>query len=847
GTFGPYLGALPDGRSLLLWAAMAPAPKSAGDPQSSAPARQRRWFSVVLDAKGAPQSAVRSLAEAPNDLSLAKVVATRDGFLALAVSLSGNVTRIEALSFGRTGELLAGPTLIDQSQTEVVWVDALGVGDDEVALWANVARGSADIHLARLDARGLGAVQPVQVLEGAKAWQAVAFGDGIALAASVGGVADGPPGAMVTAPASQTTGASDAVRLALLDADGHALTQTDIASGRHLEPQLEAARAGDHLVLAWIERVGLERRLILAAAGSDGQRLAPATEIGTLGSQRLVGFVSSADSKSDAFLAWEDEDQAPRGERRVQIARVSPSAEVRSARAELSLVAEQRERPELARMGNGLAALTRAPACPRNAEGCSPRDAAPTFVEFGAELEALASEPIRLAAAATRASSDALPAGLAELAWGLHCNAETCAALAALPQRPVPIYGVELRPRSSAWLPAGKLQTSALPRATEMHSLVELEPLRDVAAVPSGDAALVVSLTQFDENTPYVKRKTPAPDGRLAPLRALLTARVIGRNGEPSAHLENVSYRARSTSGISLAPASDGHSLLLWTALDQEHPEVFGTLLDRSGKTVLQRELTKGAGQVSQVAAAAVSSGFLAAWISEAGGGGHAFTARLGADLSHPASPRELGVAAGKVRALGLLGRGSFAWLAMTRRAGEQGEVLSLLRLDAASAAPKGDEIVIARSEAGTLLSPVLVAKGDGLVLGWVERAPAAADGGGVWLVEIDAGGKPKAEPVRLATNGEDPSAVRLSCSAERCLALIDARPASGPALEAVVWPTPANGAEPAASSIAPELLLRRALHAGDPAAYSFAGGQLFYADRREQYGRLRRASIDWH
>jgi hypothetical protein len=140
----------------------------------------------------------------------------------------------------------------------------------------------------------------------------------------------------------------------------------------------------------------------------------------------------------------------------------------------------------------------------------------------------------------------------------------------------------------------------------------------------------------------------------------------------------------------------------------------------------------------------------------------------------------------------------------------------------------------------------VLAAKGEGAVLAWVERSPAAANGGGVWLVELDAAGKPKTEPVRLATSSEDPSAVRLSCSAERCLALIDARPASGPALEGVVWPTPASGAEPAASSMTPELLVRRTLSAADPAAYSFAGGQLFYADRREQYGRLRRASIDW-
>ena len=57
GTFGPYLGSAPDGRAVVLWAALA---ENAG----------WRWFSSALDAKGVP-SKPRALADAPSELSLA--------------------------------------------------------------------------------------------------------------------------------------------------------------------------------------------------------------------------------------------------------------------------------------------------------------------------------------------------------------------------------------------------------------------------------------------------------------------------------------------------------------------------------------------------------------------------------------------------------------------------------------------------------------------------------------------------------------------------------------------------------------------------------------------------------
>ena len=72
----------------------------------------------------------------------------------------------------------------------------------------------------------------------------------------------------------------------------------------------------------------------------------------------------------------------------------------------------------------------------------------------------LASEPIRLAAEGGKS---------ADLAWGLHCSPETCSALAALPAAPVPIYGLELRPRSQSWSAIASPSSVAMP-----HSVMKI-------------------------------------------------------------------------------------------------------------------------------------------------------------------------------------------------------------------------------------------------------------------------------------------------------------------------------------------------------------------------------------
>jgi hypothetical protein len=797
GTFGPYVGAAPNGGAIAIWASLTQADGW-------------RWFSSVLDSKGVPSAPPRALAEAPNELSLASVVGTTTGFVALASGATPTGTRIEALQLGPAGELMSGPTALAYSRTEVLWVKALAVGNANVALWATLAVGAADVLFAPLMPTGTQQAPPLRVLEDAKAWQAVPFSDGVALAAIIAG----------------TNEASRTLLVSFLDSDGRRLGQTEIRSGAGLDDQVDAARVGDNLVVSWTERENADQRLYLAALGPDTHLLAPPEPAtATFGRQRLLELLPASEARGDALLAWEQVGQAPRGQQRILLGRVSDRGRLAPASALLTFSGNEGDEVELTRKGKGVAALAHASACAPDAPSCDTPDPVPTFVELGPELEPVASEPVRLAPEAGK---------LVDLAWGLHCTADACSALGALPAAPVPIYGVELRARSRAWPAVASRLQPVLPRALDARAVADTEPLADLSAARIGTSWLVASITQFDESTPYVRRKTPAPDGRLAPTRALLGVQVFGRDGR-SEGSKVISYRARATSGLALARLSDERALLAWTALDKEHPEVFATLLGKNGVPSLQRMLTSNAGEVTALAAAPLARGSVVAWISDRDGEARLFAARLNDDLLRTAPEQRLSPAGG-FTGLSLARHAEEAWLASTRR-GEREEVLSVTRLDPKTAARRGDELAIQRSETSSLSSPVIIAKGDGALLAWVEQPlVGGGDVARAFLLELDAEARRVGEPVSVASATGDPTAVRLFCDGGHCQGVLDARPAEGSRLEGFDY---RSGTPPEA-----RVLVYRGGAASDPPALALTDAALFYADRIEQRGLLRRAAV---
>jgi hypothetical protein len=133
-----------------------------------------------------------------------------------------------------------------------------------------------------------------------------------------------------------------------------------------------------------------------------------------------------------------------------------------------------------------------------------------------------------------------------------------------------------------------------------------------------------------------------------------------------------------------------------------------------------------------------------------------------------------------------------------------------------------------------------LVGLGEGALLGWVERpALGSPDGSRAWLVELDSSAKPRAEPIRVAASAGDPAAVRLFCESGHCLGTLDSRPPNGHLLEGFVW-------QPGGAAPSPQPLARRATMGADNPAFATAASAVFYADRSDQRGLLRRVGIEW-
>lgn len=798
GTFGPYLGTSGDKNVVAVWAALTEG-------------EGHRWFTAPLGLGGEPLAPAREIGAAPSRLELVRVSPTAGGFVTLATVGTARGTRVEALVLGSQGELLAGPKPIVHGPTEILWIESFALETGNVVLWASSAGGGADLRLGALSNGGTLVGSPVTVFENARAWQAVGIEDGVAVVAVLAG-----KGAT-----------SRKLMVRFHDREGRRLVETTVSDGGHLLSDVDAALVGDQLVVGWVERSGLDDRLRLAALDPERQLSAePMQAPPALGNQRLVRLLAAGEPGGNAFLVWEDTGQAPRGERRLRVASFAAGGKLAGADIEVAASGAATLEAEFATRGQGLAVLTRAPACSRTAASCMDLTAVPTFVELDDQLRVVASEPIR---------PDLGQGTSAPLAWGLHCSRKGCASLAALPDTPVPVYGVELRARSNHYAPAAvSPRDRGTPRALEVVTLAETERIADIATCETNRGFLVAWLTQFDPSTPYVRRKTPAPDGRFAPLRARLSVQSFDGRGSPTSEVSVISYRARSLGGISLAPTPAGRALLVWTALDEGQPQVFATALDAQGRRLRQRMLTHGRGEIRAVSAAASSRGLLASWIIDQKGTARAFTARLTTTLQRSARPRALSQVSESVSGISTITFGESAWLARVQT-DPSGQSLRLSRLRLSDSSVL-DERVIATSDSNQLSAPRLIRSGDGARLAWLERN---ADAASARVLRLDAKGLPEGEAVRLTASQGELRGMRYRCDDGACWAVADVRDPMGNHLETFALPdaTPDGRGR---------WLVRRSTSSADPTAMALTPGGPFYANRRASQSVLQRADVQW-
>jgi len=802
GTFGPYLGQGRDG-ALVAWAA--------------AEGERRGWYAAAVDPAGALRGPVARIADAPSDVGLVVVRGGADtpGFTIVSTRRTALSEWVEVTLVGAKGQLVAGPRPLAELHGHVLWVEAVPLGERRLVLWAAPNEELADIQGVVVGPRGDPEGDPSTLVSGVKAWQVVAFGTGMALG---------------------TVGSDGRVALTFsdgrFDARGKPLV---VSSAGRAESDFDLAVVGDALLVGWSDARDGESRVYRAIVGADHAVRVPEGPLTPpLGEQALVRLVSRRGA-SRAWAAWESLGERQGDTRVFDLAGIDASGRTTPERARVELAAEDAV-PEIAAVGDGVAALTLASACARGEACDEDADVMPTFVRFGANLAVQASEPLRL---------EGLQGAPAELGWGLSCGETSCFALAALGDAPAPVFLAALERRSDAWRPAGRvLGAEPPPRIRENRVLVKTEALSDLALVKIGSGSLAGYLTEFDPATPWVKLKRPAPDGRYEPLRARLAFLGLRGDGSPLGAEQVLSLRAHSLGGIALAAGAPGSDVLAaWTGVDAGQPQVFLTVIGADGAHHAQRMLTRKSGDASDVAAVPTGKGWLVAWVDERDHDPELYATRVDEKLARVGNEHRLTNAPGPATQVTLAELGDTAVVAWAdaRDPSQPGEAdIFLERLNTRDATPIGNERRVLATR-GHSFAPAIGRLGQGLVLIWLERGAADVPGSaGVLLQRLDGAGELAGEPERLALPEGEPTALAVNCVTDACRLVVAAR--SGE--EAMLF----GGVRRAMGEPVP---LKRLVALGSRSAagvpLALAGEELLYADATDDgVWRVRRALLDW-
>lgn len=808
GTFGPHLGTRA-GKTIAVWATEQD--------------RKRGWYTINLGPRGAPLGSSRRVADAAPEVNLVAVRpagGTGGGFLLLSTSREFSGERIDVIGLGEHGELLGGPSLLAQGLPDVVWIDVVPTRRGAIALWATRREDRADLSAVELGEAGEPQDPPVVLLRDVRAWQVAAVPDGVAIAAAMAGQG----------------GEHGPLLLCFTDAEGHIDRKLVLADGATVEPDVDLARMGDRLVVAWSDTARVDARITAAAVDLGGNVVKNDVPlVPPFGPQALVRLVGPRTEGAPGFVAWENVVERPRGGRAIRVSSLSRDL-VLGPTTWMVTGSGEGAMPELTPSDRGLAALTVAPQCELGGD-CSRAPSVPTFVEIDPGAGRVTSEPIRLTSLRGRA---------VDLAWGLSCGDGDCLALAAAPSNPAPIYAVSLGGRTSGrFEPAvTRSQDGPLPRVDRLDIVGKSESLAGVARARLGSGQLVSWVTSLDPAAPFVRSKKAAPDGKYEEPRALLSSRYLPFQGTPGGPTV-LSYRVHSPGGVAMAPGdpSRDEALVVWTGVDDRKPQVFLTLLGAQGRKVAQKMLTHGRRGVRDVAVANVADGWVVAWVEEQVGSSEIHVAKVDRQLAPVVRERRLLPGGSVQTGVQLLAQGEhvLAVWSDTRdgsRAAEGGSSIYALRLSSRDLAAVAPEHVVGSSRQAR--SPAVAAFGEGALVGWVEEPPPGSTGvsGTLRLARLDSGAELLGVPTPLLVSGS-PLSLGIGCEQTECHAAAVVSTARGAAIEVLPW-TPRGPGRPVR-------LLSLGGAPRERVSPLVLGDELLYADeRRPGDVRLRRAHVVW-
>lgn len=725
GSVGPYLMPAPNG-----WVAAWASPLG----------EELNWHAATFGQDGAPSATPRRLMAAPAGLTTMRLRAINPQRGLVVAAFESEDSETDEPSYGLStlvvssaGSLLAGNATLVEECDPIVWIDVIPLGESAFVAWAEDLGDHAELFAAVVNLDGHRQTDVIPLHDQARAWQLVRH----------------PRGAMLGVVTSDSN-----VDFVAINAKGEAGKRQNLLDDHTAESDIDLAATGDRVLVAFSNRRGVEPQLHSAWISLDGTLQSNVQAMTKpYGASALIGLRSTP---TGPVLLWQNTSQEPE---LVRIGRVSGEGRLTDASLTFALPKTDAQHhdllvPQMESTATGVVVMQ--PPCIGTRDCKKHADA----LELGSELK-----PHTRLQWSQRASAD--------LVWDFQCGPANCAALAANFGSRTQIQLLTTAAATRTPLASHKTATSPQPSVSgAIRAVVGTQELAALEAVHVGSNQVIATLTAFDPNTPYEVPATPAPDGRLAPVQAQLTTHVVGTadaSGSSAGSVSDtaISIRARSVAGIDITGAGT-EALVVWTAIDNQKPQVFLTSIDGRGIKLRQAMLTRQSGEVLALGAAtAKDKSYYVGWVREEGKSNKAYAAHVNPNLTRQSADTVIAETSGTISDVDLVVTQTAVW-AVVAQSNEGTETLKWLRLNAATLQPfKGpvtDPTAVADASTNGLarFAPRLTRWNDGMVLAWLEQGPAGAT---ARLVHLDA----KGEVLRrfdAAVPGE-PATLNLDCNVD--------------------------------------------------------------------------------
>ncbi len=723
GTLGPRLATVGQ-NAVIVWAS----PRAEGSVLMS---------SFVPDGRAASAPrAVAHLKTEPRHLVLRGHES--EGVACVLVRGAGTSDLVELVFLGTEGETITEPVLVAEAPGAVLWAEVVSSAHGFVVFWATRAARAVDVYSASVDRGNVS--RPVSLARGVLSWQVGSGRAGLALVTSEGG---DPTSIILRQLGDQGRPIGEKVVLA-----------ADVRGGF----DLDLAMTKERVVVAYSEKDRLDSRISMVETDAGGNLVAAPKFFGEpSGTQSLVRLVASESSES-VDVVWQDASRSALKNRRYLVAPYGPDRRPQPPSFVLTREGADPLLPMVGRDKSSLYALTEGRSC----SSCEPGLALVEMSGDGVASEQLVDQ------GGKRLS----------MAWDLTCQASSCAFLGASGQGPSAVSLFRVKPLKKGESALVQRADSARPEVTSDRAIQVVPELSNLVGAEVRPGHLALSwLSYFDPETPYVVPTTKAPDGRFAPVRAQLKTFELGREDLSVSQDWFVSYRARSPGGLDWVPPESGRSLLVWTALDNQKPQLFATLL-KDGHKLSQKMLTRAEEEILDVASVRADTGYLLAWVGERGENSFVYALRVDSNLTPAGPPAVLSSLDRSPTSVALAVSGKRALLVWTDQGVRPDRAELFVReLDLKTGKPVGAEMRVGQSSAHHH-SPVLlpIADSEEFRLAWLESqipldASGVASRGRLMLGRVAADGRLMAPPRATPMPGE-PQSLDLSCTGDDCRAV---------------------------------------------------------------------------